>query len=69
MIEMTYSSGILCANAGRVKVAYYESEGRLKVIRVHDSHKLYDSKFTFTLTEFINEVKRYEKLCNPMEEK
>jgi hypothetical protein len=65
-IFMNYSEGILTANAGRVKVAYFEAEKHLKVIRCHDSKKIYDFPFRFTFPEFIAEVERFEKMCNPL---
>lgn len=74
-IKMTHTQYTLVADAGRIKVAYFERKQCIRIIRSVDGEILKEIPFPdehdfawhgnrFDLTEFIEIVKRYRKICN-----
>lgn len=61
-----HSNGDITAPAGRVLVAYVQSEHTIKVIRYADSAVLHENKgVRFDFWEFLADVRTYMTICNP----
>lgn len=65
-IQMIYDNDmmILSADAGRVKVCYYEKECELRVVRTEDGELLHQMHARFDLLWFIERVNHFYNVCN-----
>jgi len=61
---LNYENEILTADCGRVKVAYFDAEKKIKVIRTADGELLKETPFTFDFKNFVEEAKTYNIICN-----
>jgi len=61
---LTYDNNILTADCGRVKVAYFDDEQKIKVIRTADGEVLKEMPFIFDLENFVEVAKTQNIICN-----
>jgi len=53
---LNYDNEILSVNCGRVKVAYFEAEKKIKLIRTIDNQIITEKPFIFELKAFVKIV-------------
>lgn len=64
-IKIEYDNNVLTADAGIVDVCYVEQRQEIRVVRKRDRQVLRVDPFPeFTLTEFVETVKKFDKICN-----
>lgn len=63
-IHFIYESGILSTQIGKILVAYYELEKKVRVVKIEDGSILNEHDFIFDLTEFIGKINAYDVICN-----
>ena len=64
-IKIEYDNNVLTADAGIVDVCYVEQRQEIRVVRKADKQILRTDPFPeFNLTEFVETVKKFDKICN-----